>query len=937
MTKNMILKQVIAHLVAVTAVVTAAAVVDAAPLRRFQVDQRGDFVLFGNTTGWECDSGVPAPTVGTVGACGANTGETSPDVFWRSQDENNPPTAIANNTVTVTQARSTAVLQLPAGAQVTYARLYWAAPRPTPNAPNDSQVLVERVGAGAFMTTVSSDSSSNVTTTTGLIDTFYQSTADITQLVQARGVGGYRVSGIDTKEFAGLANNRLFIGWSVVVFYKLDTDPPRNLTLFDGLDPVQPGQSVNILLSGFLVPDAGFDAKLGVVGYEGDASISGDQLRFNGTLLGGNAASANPTNNFFNSTRSYLGALVSNAGDLPRLTGAPRSLSGLDLDVVDVTSLLQKGATMATIQASSTNEFYVTGAFVTSISTFKPDFSSTGKTFSNLTRADGTVRPGDLLEYTITATNTGNDVATGAFVTDTIPAGLTYVPGTLTISAGANPGIKTDQVADDQGEYNAATRTLTVRLGTGANAIIGGTMLVGASSTIKFRATIEASASGIINNQAVVVAAGMAGAPQTPFPSDADPATPGPQATPAPIDKCISNADCGGTTPLCRNGALQHPWICVECLTAANCGVATKPVCLAATGLCGACSADLDCGGGTTPACQSTGRCGQCSASNKTLCTGTTPNCDDAAGLCVGCSSSADCSGATPICNATTKACRACSQDSECPMMTPACQSTGACGLCSATNKQRCTGATPACNPTTVACVECVANTDCPMARAVCDLPTHTCKGCLTDADCRAPTPACLMGTCGACRADGDCGATTSGRICEPGAVSRCAPGCRGAGGNGCPTGFLCSSATNLPGACVVVVNQRMDAAANDTAGDAPARVDMFTDGSSPVVDAVTSPDLMSRGDAVTASDLGLPRDSATTDAPTESTGDAAVQSRDLRPRVDTASAGIDGYLAGGGCKCDIGRDSSGASGLWGLAGILGLVIAGRRRRSRVR
>ena len=327
---------------------------------------------------------------------------------------------------------------------MTYARLYWAAPRPTPNAANDTQVVVERIGAGAFTSNVTSDFSSNITTTTGLIDTFYQSTADITQLVQTRGVGAYRISGIDTKEFAGQANNRLFIGWSVVVFYRLDTDPPRNLTLFDGLDPVQPGQSVNILLSGFLVPNAGFDAKLGVVGYEGDASVTGDQLRFNGTLLGGNAASANPTNNFFNSTRTYLGAPVSNAGDLPRLSGGPRSLAGLDLDVIDVTSLLQQGNTMATIQASRTSECYVTGAFVTSISTFKPDFSSTSKTLTNLTRADGTVRPGDVLEYTITATNTGNDIATGSFVTDAIPAGLIYTPGSLSITAGANAGAKTD-------------------------------------------------------------------------------------------------------------------------------------------------------------------------------------------------------------------------------------------------------------------------------------------------------------------------------------------------------------------------------------------------------------------------------------------------------------------------------------------------------------
>ncbi len=43
----------------------------------------------------------------------------------------------------------------------------------------------------------------------------------------------------------------------------------------------------------------------------------------------------------------------------------------------------------------------------------------------------GTLSPGDLIEYRITATNTGNMNATGVVVTDTIPAGTTYVPGSI--------------------------------------------------------------------------------------------------------------------------------------------------------------------------------------------------------------------------------------------------------------------------------------------------------------------------------------------------------------------------------------------------------------------------------------------------------------------------------------------------------------------------
>src|SRR5438105_635759 len=53
---------------------------------RYQINQKGDFVLLGNTLGQNCGPGVPAPVVGNVGACGSNTADTAPDIFWRSDD-----------------------------------------------------------------------------------------------------------------------------------------------------------------------------------------------------------------------------------------------------------------------------------------------------------------------------------------------------------------------------------------------------------------------------------------------------------------------------------------------------------------------------------------------------------------------------------------------------------------------------------------------------------------------------------------------------------------------------------------------------------------------------------------------------------------------------------------------------------------------------------
>src|SRR5882724_1000600 len=317
-------RRLVAWALALGATVGAAGGAQAAALR-FQVNQKGDFVLIGNTLGQNCGPGVPAPLVGTVGACGNNTADTAPDVFWRSDDAT--ATAAADTTITLANGRSTAVLAVPAGATISYARLYWSAVRATA----DTSVTVERVGAGAFSATVTADASATATSASAL--TYYQSTADVTALVQANGVGQYRISGVDGIDLINLNNDTVYTGWSMVVFYTLASDPPRNLTIFDGLDLINSnGPSVTVTLNGFLVPIAGFDAKLGAITYEGDDQLTGDSLSFNGVQL---SDALNPANNFFNGTRSFLGSAVSTSGDLPRLTGGARSVSGLDLDVVD--------------------------------------------------------------------------------------------------------------------------------------------------------------------------------------------------------------------------------------------------------------------------------------------------------------------------------------------------------------------------------------------------------------------------------------------------------------------------------------------------------------------------------------------------------------------------------------------------------------------------
>src|ERR687887_384521 len=481
----------------------------ASPTLRYSVDQRGDMLIIGNTLGHDCHNAaapiVPGPIPDTTAQCGSNRSDTGIDVLWRS-DVPSTGTATANTTVTVANARSTAVLSVPSGATITYARLYWAAQDSSATA--DLSVTLDRTSG--FSATVNADASFTASYSGG--QAFYQSTADVTSLVQTNGNGAYRLSGVSTVNPLNLSNEVNFAAWAMVVFYALPSDPPRNLALFDGLDVVEAGSPASATVSGFLVPNSGYAARLGVIAYEGDSSLTGDSLHFNGVTL---SNAANPSSNFFNGTRSHLGSAVTVSGDLPQLSGAAGSMSGIDMDVIDVTSLVSPGATSATTTADSIQDVYLIGALVTSISTLKPLFTSTSKSLVDLN--GGSVLPGDALEYTIRTTNTGTDTATNVFVSDPLPVGISYVPGSLQVDGAA----LTDAAGDDQGEYVAATRTLKVRIGTGANATQGGTIAPGSSAdSIVFRVTVDGSATGRIGNLATVNATGQVGGQTQTFSSE---------------------------------------------------------------------------------------------------------------------------------------------------------------------------------------------------------------------------------------------------------------------------------------------------------------------------------------------------------------------------------------------------------------------------------
>jgi len=793
-----------------------------------QVNQRGDFVALGNSLGQDCRASVPVPDVGDIGNCGTNTGDSAPDVYWRSDDENG--TALADVSISPTQAQSTAMLVLPAGAVVTNAYLYWAGEASTAGSAGKTATIAR---PGVESLPVTADESWTVTHSS---QHFFQSFRDVSSFVREHAAGPYRVSGIATRDFRNVTRDVTFVAWSLIVFYRLESDPPRNLAIFHGLDTVSSAiGSVPATLSGFLVPSAaGFDAKLGVVAYEGDAGGSGDGLRFGRTLPLGEADrlsdALNPINNFFNSTRSYLGSAVSNAGDLPQLKGTHASMSGYDLDVVDVSDRLQPGDTTAYLAATSTNDVYFLGAFITSISTFNPDFATSTKKVEDLN--GGTARPGDVLRYTIEVKNTGNDTAIDTILRDPLPVGVSYDPGTIKITQGPNAGTKTDAVDTDQAEYLPATRTIVVRLGTGANALNGGSLAVDESTTVQFDVVVEDGFAGLIPNVAEIAASGEKGSPNGKTPTIGNGIDPG-SAVIVLVDECDASSPCTNPLkPLCYED--PQPSICVQCLADDDCAGST-PVCNQ-NHTCEACTDDDDCPDPAEPICGSSGACVQCTLTDMTLCGGTTPVCDDDAGVCEPCATDADCTdsdpacmesgacgecsktntaaceGLVPVCNHEHGVCVPCATDADCPELTPACLESGACVECSDTNQTACGELTPVCDLATWTCEPCQEDSECPAQMPLC-LSSGKCVECEDATQCPTNAPVCQLpdgicvncdtneaGECVECTADADCGELTSGVVCNG---TTCVPGCRGTNGNTCVSeDWVCTSVDNTIGEC---------------------------------------------------------------------------------------------------------------------------------------
>lgn len=411
---------------------------------------------------------------------------------------------------------SRATLNLPAGSTVLFAGLYWSAQAPASTA-NRNQVRFALPGGG--YATITADQFDSLTGSSSRID--YQGFADVTAQVSAAGNGEYAIANIAN---GYNATNNTWAGWSLVVAYRNSGLPMRSLSVFDGwlrADGTNP--ILELSVGPFVTPPTGpVNSTLGVLTWDGDRATN-DHASLPGLSFGTSIATLNPVfnginpnNNFWNSTISVDGNHVT-AGRTPAYTNT----LGLDLDFLPPNTPLPNGATSAAIRLrGSAQEVMDIGMVSLATDVFAPDL------VSSITKAvvddnGGDVEPGDVLTYTIGFTNSGQDGATNVLVTDPIPAGTTYVPGSLVVltnntndggaTNGGATGVMTDASDGDVAEFSGGN--VVFHLGIDDSAHDGGTgvanggmISAGYSGSFEFKVTVNADAvaGATITNTATV-------------------------------------------------------------------------------------------------------------------------------------------------------------------------------------------------------------------------------------------------------------------------------------------------------------------------------------------------------------------------------------------------------------------------------------------------
>ena len=237
----------------------------------------------------------------SITGCSAAMAREGDSAQWNNQQWS----LVAPDAAGTGAVSSSTLLDVPEGAQIAFAGLYWSAPVPE----GESDAAVGTLELRAPDGTLSSISAGRVDRAVISGVTNYQAFSDVTALVSSAGGGSWaasapRIGPAASATPSSVVGPGVSAGWALVVVYKDSAVTPGRVAVFDGFEPVTTS-AVSFVVAG--LPNS--MVRAGVVVWEGDAGSTGDGLTLDGMPLDRDEPGAPVDNDFFSSA---IGSSITN-------------------------------------------------------------------------------------------------------------------------------------------------------------------------------------------------------------------------------------------------------------------------------------------------------------------------------------------------------------------------------------------------------------------------------------------------------------------------------------------------------------------------------------------------------------------------------------------------------------------------------------------------
>ncbi len=413
--------------------------------------------------------------------------------------------------VAATGNSTSATLSLPAGANtIKYARLYWG------GRINNSAITAKpdtlrrakiRFGTGPY---------SQIIAPVGNVDLFainttetvYQSYVDVTSYIQGSGAGTYTVADVPATP-GQVTGGGKFAGWSIVIAYENPNSLLNSVRIYHGYYQVYTTTnnpaSISVTLSDLNVPNnslSASDAVMSVMGWEGDGNLGATTSNPSGDFVKVNNVAVSNTPNL--ATNFWNGSITTNGAYVTTKNPNYSNQMGIDIDQVNVGTGygILPNATSVTLTFGTEADQYFPSYFAFQLRVKDP-LVTVDKTVADANN-NGTVESNEILTYTLTGTNIGPGVANGAYVVDSLPSNVTYIPGSMVAVSGIGLVLGPQTDAQDAADksfkgVNGSRNYLKFFVGTGSTSTAGGTLQVGEGYSFTFKVQGQAIPGSITN------------------------------------------------------------------------------------------------------------------------------------------------------------------------------------------------------------------------------------------------------------------------------------------------------------------------------------------------------------------------------------------------------------------------------------------------------